>query len=256
MIKVGEYVRRMKWFKLHFELLHQALNHFSGDKVALKTFVVAQEKNFSAGLDRYRTFEGEGLGNAVGDMIARALTTSFGNTLSRQIQTHVEFAENKLNQTEIILACAFFEAEMKDIHRHCLCAKPRLLRGDKEIALGRLITNGEDAVLGEEIEAEVERIDRQSTKERAKYFSEKLSLKWGDPKLFRQFYRLKSSEDHKDVVLKIEKYSNLRHKIVHEDTDYVVKQDELSEARSYFTFLPSFCCEQAVKLYPSHFAEK
>jgi len=256
MIKVGEYVRRMKWFKLHFELLHQALSHFEDDKVALKAFMAVQEKKFSAGLDRYRTIEGEGPGNAVGDMIARALTKLFSNTLARQIKTHVEFAENKLHQTEIILVCAFFEAEMKDIHRHCLCAKPTLLGGEKQIALGRLIANGEDIVLEEEIEVEVERIDRESTRKRVKYFSEKLGLKWGDPKLFQQFYHLKSSEDHKDVVLKIEKYSNLRHKIVHQDTDYIVKQDELGEARSYFTFVPSFCCEQAVKLYPSHFAEK
>ena len=98
MIKVGEYPRQMQWFKLHLELLHEALDHFSRDPAALKTFVEDQEKKFSDGLN---------------------------------------------------------------------------------------------------------------------------------------------------VYLKTE-----------EDPDYVVKSDESSEARRYFTFGPSFCCLQAVKLYPTHFAEK
>jgi hypothetical protein len=252
MIRVREYPQRMHWFKVHFDLLHQALNHFSRDKEAMKTFVAAQEKKYSDGLDSYIKTEGDRPRDILDDMFVKA----YRNNLGRQVQVHVEFAENKLHQTEIMLRCAFFEAEMKDIHRHCLCAKPTLLRGEKEIALGRLIADGEDAVLKKEIEAEVERIDRQSTKERAKYFINNLRLKWGDPKLFQQFYRLKSSEDHEDVVLQIEKYSDLRNKIVHKDTDYVVKQDELSEARNYFTFVPSFCCQQAVKLYPTDFSEK
>lgn len=256
MIKVDEYARQMRWFRLHLELLHQALNHFSRDKAALRVFVEGQQKKFSAGLDRYLQTEGEDPQDIANKMIARALTNSYTSTLARQVQTHVEFAESKLHQTEIILRCSFFEAEMKDIHRHCLCAKPMLLRGEKEIALGRLISKGEDAVLEEEIETEVKRLDRENVKERAKYFKDKLGLKWGDPKLFHQFYRLKSSQDHADIVAAVDELSELRHKIVHKDTGYIVKPDELDNARSYFTFVPSFCCRQAVKLYPEQFSEK
>jgi len=252
MIKVGEYAKQMQWFKLHLELLHQALNHFSGDKSALKAFITEQEKKYAAGLDSYLKTEGERSRDMLDDMVVRA----YANNLARQVQTHVEFAESKLHQTEIILRCSFFEAEMKGIHRHCLCAKPALLRGEKEIALGRLVSKGEDAVLEEEIEAEVERLDRQSVKERAKYFKDKLGLKWGDPKLFQQFYRLKSSQDHADIVAGVDTFSELRNKIVHKDTGYIVKRDELDDARSYFTFVPSFCCQQAAKLYPEQFSEK
>jgi hypothetical protein len=246
----------MHWFKVHLELLHTALNHLSRDKGALKAFVGDQEKECSAALDRWSKTEGEDADGAVGDMISLAVTKLYTDTLVRQLPACVEFAENKLHQTEIILRCAFFEAEMKDVHRHCLYAKSTLLKADRKIDLGRVVVKGEDAVIEEEIEAEVDRIDRQGVNERAKYFRETLGLKWGDPKLFKQFYSQEMNLDHEGFVTKIETYSNLRNKIVHEDTDYVVKQDELKEARDYFTCVPTLCCLQALKLYPTHFAEK
>ena len=252
MIRVKEYPQRMHWFKVHFNLLHQALNHFSRDKEAMKTFVVDQEKTYSDGLDSYIKTETDRPRDMLDDMIVKA----YGNNLGRQGQAHVEFAENKLHQTEIMLRCAFFEAEMKDIHHHCLCANPNLLKADKKIDLGRVIAKGEDTVLEEEIKFEVERLDREGVRTRATYFREKLSLKWGDEQQFQQFYHLKLAQDHEHFVTEIDKCSTLRNKIVHEDTEYVVKIDELETARRYFTFVPSFCCMQAVKLYPTQFSEK
>jgi len=252
MIKVNEYARRMGLFDMHIELLRQSLKHFSNDKKAMQAFVDKQERECSKRVDIVLAIDQDRPRDELDDIVVKAEA----DRLRREIQHHVEFADNKINQMEIILRCAYFEAEMKDIHRHCLCAKPALLRGDKEIALGRLVADGEDKVLEEEIEAEVERIDRQSAKEKAKYFKDKLGLKWGDPKLFQQFYHLKSSEVHNDLVLRIERYSTLRNEIVHEHTDHVVQPDELKGAHTYFTFVPSFCCFQAVKLYPTHFAEE
>lgn len=252
MIRVREYPDRMHWFKVHFELLHQALAHFSSDKAAINKFVAEREKEYSSGLDSYIEIEGERTRDLLDDMIV----TAYGNNLKRDAQTHVEFAENKLHQTEIVLRCAFFEAEMKDIHHHCLCAEPKRLKADKKIDLGRIVAKGEETVVEEEIKEEVDRLDRQNVRARADYFVNVLGLKWADPQLSQQFYRLRFEQDHEQVVMEIKKYSDLRNKIVHEDTDYVVKHDELSGSRNYFTFVPSFCCLQAVKLYPTHFAEK
>jgi len=248
MIRVREYPQRMHWFDLHMELIRRSLDQFSKDKQSVEALVNQQEQEWSKGVDIVLAIDAERPRDQIDDMIVKA----YGNNLRRQIQHHVEFAENKINQTEIILRCAYFEAEMKDIHRHCLYAKPTLLKPDKKIDLGRVVAKGEDTVVEEEIKAEVKRLDGESTLTRASYFKATLKLDWGDPKMPDPKLRV----SHETCVDAIDEVTKLRHKIVHEESDHVVSLDALEKARRYYTFVPYCCCKQAVNLYPSHFAEK
>lgn len=249
MIRTGEYPQRMHWFELHMELIRQSLVQFSKSKQSVESFVDEQEREWSKGVDVILAIDGDRERDKIDELFVKA----YGNNLRRQIQHHVEFAENKINQTEIILRCAYFEAEMKDIHRFCLYAKPEILqKRQKEIPLAKLIAKGEDAILEEEIETEVRRLDKENVKERAKYFKDTLGLDWGDPRLPKSKLRV----PHAKCVEALHQASEIRNKIVHRESDYVVKLDELETARRFFTFVPSCCCKQAVKLYPTHFAEK
>src|SRR5437667_12803366 len=92
--------------------------------------------------------------------------------------THVEFADNRISQYELILRVTFFKDEMRDIHRHNLIADPTLLKADRKIDLGRIVSTDHDQLIEEEIEAEDHSLDRQSVQSRAEYFKEQLKIKW------------------------------------------------------------------------------
>jgi len=248
MIKVDQYARRMGLFDMHIDLLRQSLQHFSKDKEAVEVFIAQQEQKYSKGIDVVLAIDKDRERDFVDDMIVKAQ----GNRLRREIQHHAEFAENKINQMELVLRCAYFEAEMKDIHRHCLYEEPTLLKPDRKIDLGRLVAKDEGTVIEEEIESEVKRLDAESTRNRASYFMKTLKLDWGNPMYPDPNFRI----PHQTCVDKIDEITKLRNKVVHEESDHVVSLDTLQEARRYYTFVPNCCCLQAAKLYPSQFSEK
>ncbi len=248
MIKANSYARKMGLFDLHVELLRQSLKHFSIDKKAVQAFVDQQEQECSKRVDVVLAIDQDRPRDKIDDIFVKAE----GNRLRREIQHHVEFAENKINQMEMVLRCAYFEAEMKNIHRHCLYAKPTLLKSDKKIDLGRVVAKGGDTVVEEEIEHEVKKLDAESTRTRASYFKDTLNLDWGNPVMPEPKLRI----SHEACVDAIDEVTKLRHKVVHEESDYVVSLDALQKARSFYTFVPNCCAAQAVEIYPSQFEEK
>ncbi len=60
----------------------------------------------------------------------------------------IEQVRERLRQHSYILHVSVFESFMKSIHREILRAKPSLLRPNRSIELGRLVAEGQDAILG------------------------------------------------------------------------------------------------------------
>lgn len=149
--------------------------------------------------------------------------------------------KNRLYQNRLILQVALIESALKDIHREVLRQKPTLLRDDRQIPLGKLIALGKDQILEDEIEREVQSLDRKKVKEKYQYFDEKLNLDWFEG----------------SIVALFETIVDTRNKILHEDSDLKVDKTHIALANLVGMSLPEWCILQAIILYPGGFqAEK
>ena len=151
----------------------------------------------------------------------------------------LEASENRINQNELILMMAVFESIMKDIHREVLRQKPSLLKPDRKIDLGRIISTGSSSVIEEEIEREVTSLDRKNLDEKCRYFEATLDLSWGD----------------KFVLNSVKKSLRKRNIILHEDPDTVIDQKDNMFALLASMTIPLFCIAQGSVLYPEGFAK-
>lgn len=123
--------------------------------------------------------------------------------------------KNSIRQNSLILTLSTFEIFLNDLLRHILLNRPNLLSPNRKIEIGRLITDGVDKVISEEVERQVYTIDRKSIFDRADYFKTHLKLYWG------------KDSNHIEIFNKI---NNLRNNIVHRDTDLMVSEEDLKEA--------------------------
>jgi hypothetical protein len=157
-----------------------------------------------------------------------------------------QWAENKghaflaLNAGELVLRVALFEGFLKEIHRHALLAKPQLLghvKPDRTVSLKDLFRGGFERTKAEEISRQVREADRLRTKERAKFFDNRLQLKWGDDACIKRVCAL----------------IDLRHQLVHQSPDKAVTPKDIEDLRKLFRTVPRACFDKAAVVYATHF---
>ncbi len=126
-----------------------------------------------------------------------------------------EQLKNSIRQNSLIVTLSTFEIFLNDLVKHILSNRPILLKSDRKIEIGRLVTLGTDTVIIEEVERQVYALDRKSIFDRAKYFQSHLKLSWG--------------KDSSCINI-ISRIKDIRNDIVHKDTDLVVSEAALIEA--------------------------
>jgi hypothetical protein len=141
-------------------------------------------------------------------------------------------AQQRLRQYEFILHVTILEDLMKEVHRELLTANPSLLREDRQIPLGRLVAKGGADVIREEIEREVQALDRESTKKKAEYFFERLGINW------------LPGVDVLHIAIR------LRNEMLHENPDRTVNELEYAIMQAASMFVPFLVIAQAALLYP------
>lgn len=155
----------------------------------------------------------------------------------QSLSTQLVDVENRLNQNEVILLAALFENQMKQIHREVLRQDPSALKSDRTVPLGKLIAEGRDVIVEDEIEREVQALDRKSVADRAKYFRERLKIDWfGDT-----------------AVPLVERVLTLRNDLLHENPDMLVSTNDVEYARFVALAVPMYCCLRAADRFPSAF---
>ena len=154
------------------------------------------------------------------------------------LPTKLEAVENRLNQNHLILQITLFESFMKDLHRELLQQNPSFLNPERKISLGRVVSLGLDHVINEEIEREVQSLDRKSIEDRCKYFQERLSIDW-------------SFAGTMIPVIKL--ITDKRNKLLHEDPDINVDQDDLTFASFACIGITMVSTIQAHLAYPEAF---
>ena len=130
-----------------------------------------------------------------------------------------------------------FESFLKEVHRTILKAVPSLLKHDRQIDLGRLVSKSKDVVVHEEIEREVQTLDRESAKKKAEYFLKRLGINWFDGTIIPIL----------DGVLR------LRTEMLHENPDRMVHDTELLSLNLVTTSVPLATLAQTALLYPDAF---
>ena len=145
---------------------------------------------------------------------------------------------HRLRQNEYVLQVALFETFIRELHRATLRADPSLLRPDRKIDLGKLIARGRDVVVEEEIEREVQGLDRKSSTDKCRYFRETLGVDWFDGKIVPLL----------DVALRI------RNEILHENPDRQIDEFEYGLMHLVTVMLPLATVAQVAVLYPNAFA--
>jgi hypothetical protein len=144
----------------------------------------------------------------------------------------------RLRQYEYILRVAIFESFMKDAHRAILTVTPSLLKPDRQVPLGRLVAEGQEDVIREEIEREVQILDRKSTKEKAEYFLYRLGIGWFDG----------------TIVPILGGVIDLRNEMLHENPERMVSDFEMVLLNLATSSVPIAITAQAAILYPTAFS--
>lgn len=167
----------------------------------------------------------------------------------------IEFSEDRLNQSELLLLVAHFESFMKEVHSTFLNAAPaKVFSGSDKKVMLRDVFGGQGVTvfskfLNELIIKEVKFLDSQRIEKRAEYFSEHYGVSFGSG----------------TEINELKEIMEIRNKIPHEIyaplpsspeqvRDQALVGDEmLKRARQLFRYISSRCVEAGAKAYQSYF---
>jgi hypothetical protein len=167
--------------------------------------------------------------------VERALRPKYSQKTQR---FYLEFLEDGINASELLIRVAHFEAFMKDIHTEVLRADPCLLGSTnpgRQIKFEKLFVPGRtfNDFLLQEINREVRSVDREALTFRAHYFADHLKLSWCS----------------KDDLEFLDQVSDIRNKLSHEQPNLPVNPPFLERASKLMRDIPDRCFTAAKKRY-------
>jgi len=235
MIDGQDYISRITAISMQTDLALKALNGFLGSQEAIDSYL--QEE-----LETTRKFTEEAAKSANFDPKEHWAFSDEGsekyiNGIKETLPNRLEEVINRINQNKLLLLVTVFESFMKDIHREILKANPKALKADRQIPLGKIVTTPLEELLEEEIEREVQSLDRKTIEQKCEYFDKRLNIDWFGG----------------TIIPLMKPVLELRNKIIHEDPDIVISSNDLNLAHLVTFSLPIACVMQAAVLYPDAF---
>jgi len=233
MIDANQYLLRLMSVIEQFKLAKRMVSTFSASSGDLAAIVNEESLALQNQFDRLSVPN-------VSEEIAQRrehLVQKYSQQLQAELPNRIAHVGNRLNQNELILLVALFEAQMKDIQREILRQEPALLKPDRMIPLGRIVAVGRDAIVEEEIEREVQEVDRKSVADRAQYFERRLRIDWFGG----------------HVVSIVKESLDLRNRVIHAEPDLQVSDTDVDTARWVTFAVPYYCCLRASERYPVAF---
>ena len=187
-------------------------------------------------------------------LVASEVKRRHGKEMSRNLpvtrtlkwEEYKGLARLGLKSSELIIRVAHFEAFLKEIHQQALVAKPQLLslcKPNRPIPLKDIFQGGYERFKFNEIDRQVRETDRLTTKDKARFFRQRLKLPWHE-----------NFDKERDLVKRIERITNMRHNLVHSDPSESVTDNVIKDARELFKEVPANCVRAAVKIFPDYFA--
>lgn len=237
MISGKEYSARIASIYMQFELSKKAITIFAESQNLIDAYLKLENDAFRsmmAELSKKHTLLQHIDANAF-----ECRLKAIEDAMRQQLPHTLQEAINRINQNEYILLVAVFESFMKDIHRGVLKHKPILLRADRSIPIGRLLSSGAERVVQEEIEREVGSLDRKKCEEKAEYFESHLGLPWPKEPLLNIIC---------SGIVK-------RNTLLHENQDIQVTDTDVLFMRLACQVIPWYCVKKGIELYPEAFCE-
>lgn len=235
MLSWEEYFDRIVSVQLQFDLARKALVSFQDKPEAVERYIEGELEEVRKSIIKENEDQTDQLKQHLAFM--REMTESYFNSVKASIPARVAEVENRLNQNEFISLVTLFEGFIKDIHRQVLRQKPELLRADRQIPLGRVIAIEKEKLIEEEIEREVQILDRKNVEEKVKYFRERLRIDWFDG----------------TIVPLLARVLELRNVILHVDPNKKIEVLDIGLANTVCFTIPWVSVAQAAVLYPSGF---
>lgn len=236
MIDGASYLDRLAGINAQFDLTLRAIDGFKSSDEAVSKYL-------ADGMDSLRGLLTKGAKSADFDHTKHWAFSDEGaakyfDVVKAALPAKLETVVNRVRQNNLILMVTCLEAALKDIHRAVLKKDPRLLKADRQVPLGKLTSQPLDQILDEEIEREVQSLDRKTIKDRAEHFDKHLNISW--------FF-------DGAIVPLAEPVFQLRNTILHEDPDVKVSVNDLMQAKVVCYILPLSCIMQAAVLFPDTF---
>ena len=235
MIDGKTYWSRFSSINMQFDFAMRALDGFKGSDEAVENYLTDEMHSLRKMLGEVS--KDRGVDPSKHWAFSEDGSKKFLDSVKTGLPTRLEEVVNRIRQNKLILMVTLLEAFLKDIHREVLIQNPSLLRADRQIPLGKLVTQPFTQIISEEIEREVQSLDRQSLKQRAEYFDKRLNISWFDGK----------------IVPLVEPITELRNTILHENPDTPVSESDLELALVVCAALPMGCVMQAAVIYPKGF---
>ena len=236
MISWEDYWNRSVDIFIQFDLAKKAISGFRNTPEAVKSFAEKELENLRKDMQDHFVKKGKDLPETwIHD---ETKVAAYLEGTIKTIPSRLEDVENRLNQNHLILQVTLFESFMKDIHKEVVSQNPKLLNPNRQIPLGRAVSEGLDKIIEEELAREVHSLDRKSIEERCKYFKEKLFIDWSfDGKVIPL---IKSTIEQRNIIL-------------HEDPDLKIERFDLQIAMSICMGITMVSIVQAHLLYPKSF---
>lgn len=235
MIDGQDYIYRLTDIHMQFDLAMRAIEGFHGSNEAVQKYVSNEIQSLREILGN--SSKERGLDISDHWAFSEDGSKKYVDSIKENLSTRLDKIVNRLRQNNLILMVTIMESFLKEIHREILRQNPKILKADRQIPLGKLLSQTSQEIIDEEIEREVHSLDRKSVKQRAEYFDERLNISWFDG----------------TIIPLVEPVINLRNKILHEDPDEVVSDGNLKLSHLVCMALPMGCVMQAAVLYPDGF---
>lgn len=234
MISWRSYFERVVNLKTQFDLAGTAIDGWGHSQEALDRYATEELEDLRSIFRRAAEEKGEDA-EAMWVFADSQRVNEYLDHVRTTVPQRLPDVKARLVQNEYLLHVAIFESFMKSIHREILRATPKLLQPNRAVELGKLISQGQDAILGAEIEREVQALDRQTTQKKAEYFRDRLGIDWFGG----------TAVPLLDGVIK------LRNVILHEDPDRLVGEAEHALLALITTAVSFATVAGAAVLYPA-----
>jgi hypothetical protein len=248
------YCEQFQQFSLSFDILRHALNELKGEGIRrfMEKMRLPEIKKLNKTLEIISKIEPsivEGCALLGRSRLKKKMSRDLPLTPTLRWAEYKGQAHLALNSSELIIRIALFEALLKDIHRQALVAKPQLIslcKPNRPVPMKDLFQGGFERFKFSEIDRQVREMDRLKTKEKAKFFRERLKLAWH-----------RNHDEERDIVKRIDELINLRHILVHSDhsdPSAFVTDNDIKDARTILKKVPESCVSAALKNYSDYFS--
>ena len=233
MINIIDYMIQTSSLSLQFDLSRKSLNLFKSNP-----------KDFSKYCKQQLNTIYNNMKYSKKKISLKKIHQEFYSSTQSNTENRITELYNRINQNEYILVFSLFEIFLKKCITNIFKAYPNFLNPDRDIKLGKIISNDKETILKEEISREINIFDRKSPIEKGEYFLKKFKID------------IDITNDKGLSMLKQYEINNsIRNKLIHEDPNLIVNDNDLQLLLGSSIIISTIIVYQGHSLFPDVFED-